>query len=152
MELPEEAGAADDECGKLVYWLYGCRPAARAWEEHYSSVLGAAGFKRLTASPVAFHHDERDLMGVVHGDDFMFVGVDEELDYVLGVLRKEYELKDRGRLGSGENDLKEVDMLGRRICWYDWGLTWEGDARHRKAVLDYFGMGDNTKVLLKTGY
>ena len=32
VELPEEAGAAPDECGRLVYWLYGCRPAAQAWD------------------------------------------------------------------------------------------------------------------------
>ena len=35
IELPPEAGVGPDECGKLVYWLYGCRPAAQAWEEHY---------------------------------------------------------------------------------------------------------------------
>ena len=152
VELPEEAGAAPDECGRLVYWLYGCRPAAQAWEEHYAGVLQDAGFERLMASPVAFFHKERDLMGVVHGDDFIFTGVDEQLDFVLQVLRKEYELKDRGRLGSGEKDLKSVDMLGRRIRWHDWGLTWEGDSRHRDSVLEYFGMGGDSKALKKTGY
>ena len=29
VELPAEAGAQADECGKLEYWLYGCRPALR---------------------------------------------------------------------------------------------------------------------------
>ena len=76
-----EAEVNEDECGKLIYWLYGCRPAAQAWEEHYSGVLEAVGFKRLLSSPVAFYHEERDLVGVVHGDDFVFVGVDEELDF-----------------------------------------------------------------------
>ena len=81
VELPAEAEVGEDECGKLIYWLYGCRPAAQAWEEHYSGVLEAAGFRRLLSSPVAFYHPERDLIGVVHGDDFVFVGVEEDLDY-----------------------------------------------------------------------
>ena len=35
VELPVEAGACPDECGKLEYWLYGCRTAAEVWEEDY---------------------------------------------------------------------------------------------------------------------
>ena len=119
VELPAEAEVEEDECGKLIYWLYGCRPAAQAWEEHYSGVLTTVGFKRLLSSPVAFYHPERDLVGVVHGDDFVFVGVDKELD------------------------------LGRKIRWHEWGLTWEGDERHRKMVIDFFGMDENSKKLTK---
>lgn len=78
------------------------------------------------SSPVAFYHRGRDLVGVVHGDDFVFVGLDEEFDFVLGVLREQYEFKDRGRLGNVENDKKEVGVLGRKIRWREWGLTWEG--------------------------
>ena len=152
VELPTEAEVEDDECGKLIYWLYGCRPAAQAWEEHYSGVLEAVGFKRLLSSPVAFYHQARDLVVVVHGDDFVFVGVDEELDFVLGVLKEHYELKDRGRLGSGESDKREIDMLGRKIRWHEWGLSWEGDERHRKLVMEYFGMDEQSKALAKNGY
>ena len=28
IELPAEAGAEEGKCGKLIYWLYGCREAA----------------------------------------------------------------------------------------------------------------------------
>jgi hypothetical protein len=61
VELPAEAEVASDECGKLVHWLYGCRPAAQAWEEHYSALLAGHGFVRSTAVPVAFVHSDRDL-------------------------------------------------------------------------------------------
>ena len=44
VELPEEAGVAQDECGKLIHWLYGCRPATQAWEKHYSALLKKNGF------------------------------------------------------------------------------------------------------------
>ena len=54
----------------------------------------------------------------MHGDDFIFAGVDEDLDFELESLKSEYDLKDRGRLGSGEHDIKEIDMLGRKIRWH----------------------------------
>ena len=31
IELPEECGAPEGMCGKLVHWLYGFRKAASAW-------------------------------------------------------------------------------------------------------------------------
>ena len=61
--------------------------------------LFRVGFKRLLSSPVAFYHPEGDLVGVVHGDDFVSVGVDKELDFVPS-LKEHYELKDRGPFGK----------------------------------------------------
>ena len=37
--LPEEVGAGPGRCGKLVHWLYGCRPAAQAWESFYAEKM-----------------------------------------------------------------------------------------------------------------
>ena len=111
VELPAEAEVNEGECGKLIHWLYGCRPAAQAWEEHYSAVLKENGFKRLRSVPVAFVHDARDMVGVVHGDDFVFVGLDKDLDFVLKVLRGRYEVKNRGRLGGVQG------MCERSTCW-----------------------------------
>ena len=62
----------------LALRLPGCSASV---EEHYSRVLTTVGFKRLLSSPVALYLLERDLVGVVHGDDFVFVGVDKELDF-----------------------------------------------------------------------
>ena len=106
VELPEEAGVDADECGKLIHWLYGCRPAAQAWEEHYSRLLIKNGFRRLRSAPVAFAHEHRDLLGVVHGDDFIWVGLDGDLDWVLALLEGAYEVKSRGRLGEGPKDVR----------------------------------------------
>ncbi len=39
VELPEEAEVKEDECGKLLYWLFGCRRAGQAWEDQYSDAL-----------------------------------------------------------------------------------------------------------------
>ena len=126
VDLPEEAGVGEDECGKLIHWLYGCRPAAQAWEEHFSELLKKNGFTRLKSVPVAFVHEERGMMGVVHGDDFVWEGRDRDLDWILEVMQGEYELKNRGRLGFGPHDVRKIDMLGRVIELTDEGVTWGG--------------------------
>ena len=70
IELPVEAGGKEGMCGKLDFWLYGFRPAAAAWEKLYCEKLEGCGFKRGISCGVVFHHPERDLSAVVHGDDF----------------------------------------------------------------------------------
>ena len=113
VELPPEASCRPDECGKLRHWLYGCRKAGQAWEDHYSHVLDTAGFDRGTASPVCFTHRARNLWCVVHGDDFTFTGYDEDLDFIESVMKDTFEVKIRGRLGPGTNDVQKIDVLGR---------------------------------------
>jgi hypothetical protein len=78
VDLPEEAGASPSMCGKLVHWLYGFRPAAQAWENHYAGNIEAEGFARGLASPVFFYSSARDVSCLVHGDDFTFVGFPED--------------------------------------------------------------------------
>jgi hypothetical protein len=122
LELPSEAEVKDDECWKLVHWLYGCRPAAQGWEEQYSALLAQHGFTRLKTVPMVFVH----LSGAVHGDDFVWEGRGSNLDWVLKVLEGEYELNNRGRLGLGEKDLRKIDMLERVIEIDDRGISPRG--------------------------
>ena len=61
-------------CGKLVNWLYGCRPAAQAWESFYARRFEEEGFKRGDACGVVFFHEGRDVAVVCHGDDFTILG------------------------------------------------------------------------------
>ena len=88
VELPEEAGLAPGMCGKLVHWLYGFRPAAQAWENDYSHKLEDIGFVRGLASPVSFWSRRLGTSCLVHGDDFVFVGGDDALDYVEKKMRE----------------------------------------------------------------
>ena len=80
----------------------------------------------------------------MHGDDFVSVGLDEDLGYILGILESNYEVKNRGRLGRGPKDVKEIDMLGRIIKVTEEGVTWEGDPRHQDILEEYFGMDGST--------
>ena len=82
IDLPPEIAKAG-RCAKLDFWLYGMRPAARAWEEEYATKLKGEGFLQGISSPTVFVHPEKDLECVVHGDDFTFLGVEKELNDIL---------------------------------------------------------------------
>ena len=151
VDLPKEAQCGEDECGKLEFWLYGCRRAGQAWGYHYAEVFLKAGFRRSRLSPVAFYQPERELWCVVHGDDFTFSGWDEDLTWIEDLTKANYEVKVRGRLGTEEGDSKEIDVLGRTIKVEEWGWTWEADKRHRKMVLEHFGFDRTSKSLSGSG-
>ena len=90
VELPEEAGCPEGMCGKLDFWLYGFRPAAAAWEKHYAGKLEDSGFLRGVSCGVVFYHPERDISCVVHGDDFSFGGLEEDLVWIASFGRRIY--------------------------------------------------------------
>ena len=54
VDLPEECECPPGFCGKLVYWMYGMRQAASAWENHYAGLLESVGFKRGVSCGVIF--------------------------------------------------------------------------------------------------
>ena len=82
IELPKEDArhGEPDLCGELVMSLYGTRDAAFNWEEAYSTYLQDLGFERGKASPCHFFDARRQLRLLVHGDDFVAVGPEGEVD------------------------------------------------------------------------
>ena len=78
--------------------------------------------------------------------------MDADLHWVLAILECNYEVKDRGRLGDGAKDKKEIDMLGRMIRIEKEGITWEGDTRHLAILDEHFGMKGVPKILTKNLY
>ena len=87
---------------------------------------------RGNGSAVMFYHQGRYISGLVHGDDFVFVGDDEDLDWVQGEMVKWFDMKVRGRIGDGKGDQEEMVVLGRSIKWCKWGLEYKADGAHRK--------------------
>jgi hypothetical protein len=151
IELPLEAGAKPGVCGKLVHWLYGFRPAAQAWESHYSGNLESIGFERGKASPVSFFDPASDVSCLVHGDDFTFVGERGALEVVEKAMKGWYELKVKARLGEEEGDDKETDILGRRVRCNGAGFEYEADPRHREKILEALGLDERSKGLSVSG-
>ena len=151
IELPEEVGAGANQVGKLRRWLYGFRPAAAAWENHYAAKLVEVGFERGMSSPVSFYHDKRDVNLVVHGDDFTFTGSQSELEWAEVLMERWYKIKVRARLGPEDCDDKDATLLGRRLRWHEWGISCESDPKYRKHVIESLGLTEDSKSLTVTG-
>ena len=71
---------------------------------------------------------------VVHGDDFTALGDDAGLIRYEAGLLKSFDLKLRGRLGHGPDDLREIRLLNRVIRLDDSGLRYEADPRHAELL------------------
>ena len=149
--LPPEAGAAKGICGKLIYWLYGMRPAAAAWEKHYSHKFESVGFKEGIACGEVFYHEERDLSLVVHGDDFTFCGMEVDLKWIRDLTKSRFEVKVRAMLGMDKRDDKKITILGRIVRWTRKGIEYEADPRHRTKVMEYFGFNNESKGIMCNG-
>ena len=94
---PERAKAGT--CAKLPYTLYGLRTAASSWEWEYTQTLEAEGFVPGIASKCTFFHSARKIRIVVHEDDFVIEGGQEDSDWTKGVLANKYLVKVRSILG-----------------------------------------------------
>eukprot|EP00973_Karenia_brevis_P044788 6202827-Karenia_brevis.AAC.1 len=73
--------------------MYGMRGAAAAWEKRYADKLIHEGFGRGVSCGVVFYHEKRDLSLVVHGDDFTFRGLEEDLKWIKRLMKSWFEMK-----------------------------------------------------------
>ena len=130
MTLPREMGLPRHVVAKQVRCVYGTRDAGAIWEDTYRCALEDCGFLSGQASPCIFHHPDRKITCVVHGDDFTSLGSDKELDWLEKQLAANFELKIRGRLGVGCPGENEIRILNRILRLTPEGLEYEADPRH----------------------
>ena len=130
IKFPPELGMPKDMVGKLVRCMYGTRDAGSIWEGCYTKCLVDLGFEQGVASPCCFWHPQWQVSVVVHGDDFTALGTPEGLNQYEAGMCQAFECKLKGRLGRGENDLKEMRVLNRIVRIDDNGLRYEADPRH----------------------
>jgi hypothetical protein len=140
VELPEDF-ERPGECGRLKRWLYGMRPAASGWEDHYTDKLESEKFVRGVAAPTVFYNEGTGVRVVVHGDDFTFSGEEDALLKIKNKMEEWYAIKLRGIMGSALKDIKEIVILGRTLRWTDDGLEYIADEKHRQELMKSTGMG-----------
>ena len=104
------------------------------------------GFVSGAASPCCFHHPDRDISVVVHGDDFTAMGLDADLDYYETELAKNFELKIRGRLGEGCKGDNQIRIVNRIITLTPPGVTYEADPRHVDLLVESMGLSQSNSV------
>ena len=97
VELPEEALAAgettQDTVGKLKASLYGTRDATMNWQEEVAKCMLLWGFRTCKFNPCLYMHPGRELLCLVHGDDFVCVGSSSNLVWLKGQLEERFEIK-----------------------------------------------------------
>ena len=146
VELLREAGAPG-KCGRLKRWLYGMRPAARAWENDYSKNLESTGMKKGKSSPSVFWDPSTRTRCVVHGDDFTFLGYPDELEKMKKMMSQWYDIKVRGELSGKPGSCEEITLLNRTIRWKGGVLEYEADLKHRAIVMEALGLEEDSKSL-----
>ena len=77
--FPKELGVPSHFVAHLNRCVYGTRDAGAIWEDCYADALQGCGFTRGVANPCCFYHADRNLMVVVHGDDFTAVGAKADI-------------------------------------------------------------------------
>ena len=81
-----------------------------------------------------YRHRSRDLLVVVHVDDFLVCGVKQDLVWFRDALKRSYEIKS-AILGNGKDESTEIGYLKRSIKINTGGLTYEGDSKHIPTLL-----------------
>ena len=143
--LPSEAGGG---VARLKRWLYGMRPAAKAWEEHYATWLtNEGGFRRGISAATVFWQPRWDVSLVVHGDDFTALGPERHLREFEKQTRTWYTIKTRGVLGPELHDDEEITLLNRKLVWRDGLITYEADPRIVGNILEAIGLEEGSKTL-----
>ena len=81
------------------------------------------------------YHPERRTRLVVHGDDFIALGIDENLTWYRSQIMSRFEAKVKGRIGPGKGDLKSMRVLNRVVHWTPQGIKYEADQRHAEIIV-----------------
>ena len=89
--------------------------ASRCFGKLVGEVLKDAQFEAVAIVPNTYHHPQRDMDIVVHGDDFVAVAEDDHLNFLERVLENSMEIKRVGRIGPGRSSTGKV--LKRVVSW-----------------------------------
>ena len=117
--------------GVLRKAMYGTRDAPQIWQEEVRITMEEIGFKPSMLHPSVFSHQSRDLIVVVHIDDFLCSGSTTDLEWLFDAIRKKYDLT---RTIVGEQFSEEGHYLNRIIRWPAGGFEMEGYPKHMKIL------------------
>ena len=133
---PEDPNYGKGKLGRLRLCLYGTRDAAKGWQDVLSEHLIECVFTRGKGFPSIFHHAERSIRTLVHGDDYLSSGSREDLDWLQSKLESKYDLKTQ-RVGGRRGCTREGKVLNRLIRQTKLGWELEADPRHGELIIEH---------------
>ena len=81
--------------GKLKKAMYGTRDAPQIWADVVRSTLDRLGYKQSLFQPAVYYNLEKDVIVVVHVDDFLCTGDGKALEELHVKLSKAFEIKQK---------------------------------------------------------
>ena len=69
---------------------------------------------------------------MVHGDDFICLSAPNALDEMQACFRRWWDIKLRRVVGNDIGDIREIDILKRKLIWDGAKLMLRADQRHRE--------------------
>ena len=134
VELSEEDRGPEDEglCGELS--------AARNWQKCHTDRLCNCG-----GNACKFGHQKRDVVVMVHGDDFVWTADFEGLRRLESMLKETVEIT-TDIVGHDEESKKQSQKLNRFISVKDGGYTYEPDVRQSEMLVKELGAGKKASL------
>ncbi|CAK0892587.1 unnamed protein product, partial [Prorocentrum cordatum] len=118
--VPSDGPAGEGgKIGLLPRRMHGARGAAAGWGEHRHEKLALAGYKSGVSCPCAFANSDGSSSGVVHGNDFVFEGEEQQLDAMERESRKHMQVQRTALLGPDASDDKRATIHDRLISYVD---------------------------------
>ena len=143
VKLPkeDEKGNDPETCALLRKNLYGNKSAAQIFEKTICELVVKHGCVAGKSNPTLYHHVDRHLSFLHHGDDFLIDATERESAWLLGVLRTMFIVKDRGVLGPERHHVHTMTCLHRIFVWQEGKneITYEADPRHVELLGEQLG-------------
>ena len=95
IELPQQDSRSADKSvvGVLRKAMYGTRDAPQIWQEEVERAMRDLGFELSILHSSVFYHRPRNVIVVIHVDDFLCSGKIEDLQWLYESVKKKYDLK-----------------------------------------------------------
>ena len=138
VELPEEVRTTEDEEQDNVAFLqkslYGTRDAAQHFQNEVRKIMTSIGFESGGYNACTYFHRKRNLLSMVHGDDFATTGKEEDTKWLETKLKERFEIKTH-LIGKKENMSQEGKVLNRVLRRTEDGWEYEADPRHAELLV-----------------
>ena len=84
IELPKRDPRSGNKrwVAKLLKAMYGTRDAPQVWYGEVKKVMAALGFTQSVLNPCSYFHSDRLIRVLVHVDDFLCSGTEENLQWL----------------------------------------------------------------------
>jgi len=119
--------------------MYGTKDAAQNWQETYSGHLKENEFEQRKANPCVFKNINRNIITVVHGDDYISVARRKDIWWLKEKLENRFDMKTT-IVGNGSGEKQSVKVLNRIITKCQEGYHYEADPKHVPIVVRELGI------------